>query len=78
MRGLIIMYAKFFASFGKSSSVESMFGEFMEFPDRISEIFDIIVDYPDSNCALLDLKVCKVGRVANNFDTDPIGVPRKS
>ncbi|TDL22152.1 ubiquitin-protein ligase [Rickenella mellea] len=25
---------------------------------RTSEIFDIIVDYPDSNCALLDLKEC--------------------
>ena len=75
---MIIMYAKFFASFGKSSSVESMFGEFMEFPDRISEIFDIIVDYPDSNSALLDLKVCKVSRVTNDHDTYPVGVPWKS
>ena len=75
---MIIMYAKFFANFGKSSSVESIFGELMELPDRISEIFDIIVDYPDSNCSLLDLKVCKVDRVAIDFDTGPIGVPWKS
>ena len=56
VRGLIIMSARPSVNYGKSGIPFSMI-RLTSF-DRISEIFDIIVDYPDSHPALIDLRVC--------------------